>query len=360
MRWLASTFALASALGTAEVSLAQPAPSGRQIYESACAACQGTDGRGGPAQAADYPLVPPDFTDCNFATREPASDWQVVTRHGGPARAFSRLMPAFDEALSPEDLQLAVSHALTFCTDEAWPRGDLNFPRALVTTKAFPEDELVLTVIADGGAVTNKFVYEWRVGPRNQIELIMPLAFSERAPGDWTGGVGDLAFAFKRTVVANARRGTIVSAAAELVVPTGSTERSLGSGTTVVEPFLAVGQRLPARTFLQVQVGGAMPFDRARPDEAFWRVVVGQQNAAGRYRRTWAPMVEILGARELTSGARTHWDAVPQVHVALSTRQHVRLNVGVRVPVNERAGRSTQFMSYFLWEWFGGGLFTGW
>jgi hypothetical protein len=62
----------------------------------------------------------------------------------------------------------------------------------------------------------------------------------------------------------------------------------------------------------------------------------------------------------LTSGARALWDAVPQVHVALSTRQHVRLNIGARVPVNARAGRSTQFMSYFLWEWFGGGLFTGW
>jgi hypothetical protein len=71
-------------------------------------------------------------------------------------------------------------------------------------------------------------------------------------------------------------------------------------------------------------------------------------------------MVEILGAREITSGATTHWDVVPQAQVALSTRQHVRLNVGLRVPVNEREGRSTQFMSYFMWEWFGGGLFTGW
>jgi pyruvate,water dikinase len=125
---------------------------------------------------------------------------------------------------------------------------------------------LVLTVIADGGAVTNKLVYEWRVGPRNQIELIAPIAFSERVPGDWTGGVGDLAFAFKRTVVANNNRGTIVSAAAELVVPTGSTERGLGSGTTVIEPFVALGQRLPARLFLQVQAGGALPFDVERTD----------------------------------------------------------------------------------------------
>jgi hypothetical protein len=48
------------------------------------------------------------------------------------------------------------------------------------------------------------------------------------------------------------------------------------------------------------------------------------------------------------------------MHVALSTRQHVRINVGARVPVNERAGRSTQYMSYLLWEWISGGFFTGW
>src|SRR5688572_2727388 len=116
---------------------AQTARSGREIYEATCAACHDSDGRGGAAVAADYPIIPPDLTDCAFATREPTTDWEVVTRHGGPARAFSRLMPAFGEALSPEELQLAVSHIQTFCADPAWPRGELNLPRPLVTTKAF-------------------------------------------------------------------------------------------------------------------------------------------------------------------------------------------------------------------------------
>lgn len=333
---------------------------GADIYETACAACHGSDGRGIAAVASDYPVVPPDFTDCSFATREPAADWVAVGHAGGPTRAFSRLMPAFGEALSREELELAVSHARRFCAEDAWPRGELNLPRALVTTKAFPEDEAVLTVVADGGAVTNKFVYEKRLGPRNQYEVIVPLAFAERAPGDWTGGVGDLAFAFKRVVAHSLRRGSIFSVAGELVLPTGSTERSLGSGTTVVEPFVAFGQRLPARTFLQVQVGGSVPFDRGHADEAFWRTVIGRQFRHGEFGRLWAPMIEVLGSRELTTGAPAHWDVLPQVHVTLSTRQHIRANVGVRVPVNERTGRSTQVLGYFLWEWFGGGLLTGW
>ena len=341
-------------------TLAQTAQTGAQIYEAACAACHGSDGRGTPALASEYPRVPPDFSDCSFATREPAADWVAVSHAGGPARAFSRLMPAFSEALSRGDLELAVSHARSFCSNDAWPRGELNLPRALVTTKAFPEDEAVLTVIADGGIVTNKFVYEQRIGPRNQYEVIVPLAFSERAPGDWTGGVGDLAFAFKRVVAHSLRRGSIFSVAGELVVPTGSTERNLGAGTAVVEPFVAFGQRLPGRVFFQAQVGGSVPFDRDHADEAFWRTVVGQQFRQGEFGRLWAPMVEVLGSRELTSGAPAHWDILPQMHVTLSTRQHIRANVGVRVPVNERTGRSTQVLGYFLWEWFGGGLLTGW
>ena len=339
---------------------AQTARSGREIYEAACAACHDSDGRGGAAVAANYPIIPPDLTDCSFATREPTTDWEVVTRHGGPARAFSRLMPAFGEALSPEELRLAVAHTQTFCPDPAWPRGELNLPRPLVTTKAFPENEAVTTVAAGGGAVTQKFSWEQRLGPRNMFEITVPVAFSERAPNDWTGGVGDVAFAFKRALTHSSRRGTILSAADELIVPTGSTERGIGSGTTVLEPFLAFGQRLPANTFLQAQVGAAVPFDRSHADEAFWRAAFGYQHAAGRYRRTIAPMVEFVAARELVSGAATQWDVVPQMHVALSTRQHVRINVGARVPVNERTGRSTQYMSYLLWEWVSGGFFTGW
>jgi len=333
---------------------------GREVYERACAACHGSDGHGTPAAESDYPLVPPDFADCNFSTREPATDWVGVSHFGGPARAFSPLMPAFGDALSRTEVELAVAHARSFCTDKAWPRGELNLPRALVTTKAFPEDEAVLTVIAGGGAITNKFVYERRIGARDMFEVIAPLEFSERTPGDWTGGVGDLAFAFKRVLAHSVRRGSIFSAAAELVVPTGSTERGIGGGTTVLEPFVAFGQRLPARTFFQAQVGGGIPFDRDHADEAFWRMVVGQQFRQGEFGRLWAPMVEVLGSRELSSDAATHWDVLPQVHVTLSTRQHIRANAGVRIPVNDRAGRSTQFLTYFLWEWFNGGLLTGW
>jgi hypothetical protein len=347
-------------LAPAADGLAQTAPAGRQVYESACAACHGTDGRGGAAVAAEYPLAMPDFTDCSFATREPDADWLAVRHAGGPARGFSRLMPAFGEALARADLELALGHVRAFCSNGAWPRGELNLPRALVTEKAYPEDEAVLTVAVGEGRVTNTFVYERRIGPRNQWEIVVPLAFAERAPGDWTGGIGDVAFAFKRALLHSVRRGSILSGAMEIAVPTGSTERGLGGEATVLEPFAAFGQILPADAFVQVQAGGEFPLGRDKANEAFWRAVVGRTFSQGEFGRAWSPMVEILGVRELASGATPQWDVVPQMQVTLSARQHIMLNGGVRVPVNERQGRPTRVLVYALWDWFDGGLFSGW
>jgi hypothetical protein len=71
-------------------------------------------------------------------------------------------------------------------------------------------------------------------------------------------------------------------------------------------------------------------------------------------------MLEILGARALEDGRRLEWDVVPQMQVSLSTRQHILLNVGVRLPITEREGRTPRALVYLLWDWFDGGLFDGW
>jgi hypothetical protein len=71
-------------------------------------------------------------------------------------------------------------------------------------------------------------------------------------------------------------------------------------------------------------------------------------------------MIEVLAARELENGARTHWDLVPQMQITLNRRQHIMVNAGVRFPLNDRTGRDTQVVAYFLWDWFDGGLLDGW
>jgi hypothetical protein len=51
---------------------------------------------------------------------------------------------------------------------------------------------------------------------------------------------------------------------------------------------------------------------------------------------------------------------VPQAQVSLSKLQHVRLGMGLQLPVNERDQRGRTLHLYLLWDWFDGPLFSGW
>jgi hypothetical protein len=348
------------AFGLGPPNAAGQAETGLDLYAAACAACHGADGRGMPQSTVGFDVPLPDFTDCSFATVEADADWMAVAHDGGPARAFDRRMPAFGEALSAVELQHTLDHIRGFCSDSRWPRGELNLPRALVTEKAYPENETVLTTTfaATGrGTVVNQLLYEQRIGARAQFEIMMPFAAHDTGAG-WHSGLGDVAVAVKRVLAHRLDAGRIVSASAEVVLPTGSETDGIGNGTLVFEPFLTFGQILPGEAFLQAQTGLEVPSSGEK--EAFWRVALGRTFAHERFGRAWSPMLEVLGARDLDAGALTHWDVLPQLQVSLSKRQHILVNAGVRIPVNDRAGRPTQVLAYFLWDWFDGGLLDGW
>jgi mono/diheme cytochrome c family protein len=351
-------------LGTSLVSSAQAERGAGELYQTACAACHGADGRGKSPAELGFETPVPDFTSCTFATREPDGDWGAVTHSGGPVRGFDAMMPAFGDALTWDEIELTLQHVRSFCPNPAWPRGELNLPRALFTEKAFPEDEAVFTmgVATEGdGAVANELVYEKRFGPRNQVEIAVPFGARERGSGDWVGGIGDIALGFKRALFHSLRRGNIFSAVAEVVLPTGDEDDGFGKGFTVFEPFLAFGQILPGDSFIQAQGGLELPLDDdGADDEAFLRLAAGRTWTQGTFGRSWTPMVELLAWRDLSGGADTHWDVVPQVQVTLNTRQHVMLNVGLRLPLDDTASRDTQLVVYLLWDWFDGGFFEGW
>ncbi len=333
---------------------------GAELFLAACAACHGADGRGQAPDILGFETPVPDFTECSFATPEADADWMSIIHQGGPARAFDRRMPAFGEALQEADIQRILDYIRGFCGDGRWPRGELNLPRALVTEKAFPENETVVTAgapLSGAAGVRHTLLYEQRIGARAQFEVVVPFVAHETADG-WRSGLGDVAVALKRVLSHSLARGNILSAAAEVVLPTGSETDGTGGGQTVFEPFLAFGQILPADGFVQVQAGGELSTGGGR--EGFWRAAAGRTFVQQRFGRAWSPMIELLGARELERGARVHWDVVPQLQVSLSKRQHILVNGGFRVPVNDRAGRPTQFLAYFLWDWFDGGLLDGW
>ncbi len=346
----------------------RPGQSGEELYLAACAACHGSRGDGAPRSRVGFDTALPDFTECSFATREPNFDWMAIAHDGGPVRGFSNLMPAFGEALKDEELALILDHMRAFCRDKAWPRGELNLPRPLVTEKAYPEDEAVIEVgiQTEGPAsVINGFVFEKRLGARSQFELLVPFGWNQQDISDesysWIGGVGDIAVGGKHTLLHSLDHGSILSLTAELILPTGDSAKGFGKGTAIIEPFVSFGQILPADLFVQSQAGAEFPLDTDRSGrEGFWRVVLGRSFESERFGRTWSPMVELLGARELVAGEKSSWDVLPQIQVTLSKRQHVMMNFGIRIPLTDFRARETEILFYLLWDWYDGAFFEGW
>jgi mono/diheme cytochrome c family protein len=332
------------------------------LYQAACAACHGEDGKGQPQSRVGFDTPLPDFTDCAFTTPEADLDWLSVIHKGGRIRALDRRMPAFGDVLSGGEIDSLVARLRGFCGEAVWPRGELNFPRPFFTEKAFPENEAVFTLAAEGGgetALETAFLFEQRLGKRAQYEINVPLRFHQDVAGAWSRGIGDINVAAKYALYDNLARGVIVSAGSEVRLPTGRESDGLGGGVAIFEGFGMLGQALPGAGFLQLQAGFEVPADtEIASREVYWRTAVGRTFTPGRWGRAWSPMVELLAAKAV--GAPTDWDIVPQLQVSLSGLQHVLLNAGVRIPVKQPESRHKALMVYLLWDWFDGGLASNW
>jgi hypothetical protein len=360
-----ATFVLLTGLITMSL---QPvfAQEGAANYSTYCASCHGVDGAGGPASVG-LDVKPADFSDCSFALREPDSDWLAVAHGGGPSRGFSEQMPAWGGVLSIAELEAVMAHIRGLCSDQRWPRGELNLPRALFTEKAFPEDEAVLTFdYTDGGSeFETELLYEKRFGPQGQLEISLPLVYLESV-GDAGSDTqfGDLAVGWKQNLFHEYSdgRGQIFSVGIEAILPTGDEDKGFGKGTTIIEPYLSYGKLWPGRVFLQLQLLGEFANDSAVDDEAALRAALGKtwSSGASGFGRAWTPMLEALVFKDLHGGADTKVDLVPQLQVTLNRRQHIMVNAGFRIPANHTEGRDTRFVVYLLWDWFDGGLFEGW
>ena len=353
---------------TPPTSLANALPAdadGEYIFRNNCATCHGPDGKGSPQSVIGFDAPLPDFTDCPTNTVEPFADWNSVIHRGGPIRGLDHHMPAFGDALSDDQIESVVKYLWTLCDNPSWPRGDLNFPRAFFTEKAFPESESVWTTgipLRGAKAVANDLVYEHRIKQRSQYEVTIPLEFQQGAPGEsWNRGLGDVEFALRRSFIASLDHSFIFAAGGAVTVPTGKEEAGLGEGVTVWEPFAMFAKGIGANGFLQMHGGYMATSDRAKVENSTylrqaWGYSYAQDHGFG---RAWTPMTEIIWSKESHGGPNVV-DVVPQMQVSLSKLQHILLSVGVSIPATEREGRHPQFLTYFLWDWFDGGLFQYW
>jgi mono/diheme cytochrome c family protein len=341
------------------------ARNGKTTYEGGCIACHGADGKGADGKLTEFkrPDTWPDFSRCDQTTPEPDSAWKGVIVNGGPYLGFSTIMPRFRDLLSNDQIDDVVAYLRTFCTNPHWPRGELNLPRAIVTEKAFPEDEVVWsTAVNASGAPSfeTHVIHEQAFGTKGQLEVDVPWQFQNQNHA-WDNHVGDITLGWKQVMYSNLHSGSIFALQGGILPPAGSTKLG-GAGTTTFEPFAAFDQLFKSNTWVQFQIGADLPVDTKKsPQSLFWYTALGQ-TIAGDHRlgRQWSPTVEFLATRDLVDGAKTDWDIMPEMQVTASKRQHVRVNVGVRTPVTDTAGRSPQVYFYVLWDWAEGHFWNGW
>ncbi len=364
-------FASPAALLMAQINSVRPIPNGsarletgKQIYESGCLACHGPEGKGQPRSLMGFqrPSTFPDFSDCATSTAEADSQWRSVITNGGPARAFSEIMPSFKDRLTQDQIGQVIDYLRSLCPEKAWPRGNLNLPRPLITEKAFPENEAVITGAIDPHeTAATAAICEVRIGSSAMIEAIVPYVVTD-ASGTSKSAFGDLALGYKQKLFDSLRKGSILSVGGEAIFPTGNPSLGTGGESTIFEMFAAFGQILPADSFLQVQAGVELPtHPDAVPRAWYLRTAIGKTfSTNGGFGRRWSPMVEVIADRELVSGAPMNWDVVPEIQIPISKRMHILGNIGYRIPVNNTADRPKQLMIYLLWDWVDGGLTQGW
>src|SRR2546426_2924938 len=196
------------------------------LYQAWCSNGQGTDGRGRAAASPRLAVPPADLQECQASTAEPEARWIGIVTRGGAAFGLSLDMPAFGEAGTPAQIRAVVRYARSLCGELGWPPGELNFPRAFLVEKAYPEDEVVITDQARG----QEYIYEHRLGKRFQLEASARTALDGQ-PRAFDGVTG----ALKYNVWYSLERRTLVSLGLEATPPLGRRD------VWEVEPFVAFG-----------------------------------------------------------------------------------------------------------------------
>jgi hypothetical protein len=287
-----------------------------------CARCPAADGSG-KIDEPTVTVVPMDFTDCKLTTPEPDADWERAIAKGGPGVGLSPLMPGFEDSLTAEQISGFVTHIRGFCKEAGWPSGNTNFPRPIITEKAFPENEfLILPAIShDREEVEIAALYEQRLGKRSMFEIGVPVQ---------KDGLNEVELSIKHALFSN--QSSIVSLGFETAV---------SRETTKFEPFISAGTML-REWYVQTQLKYEIPADRRKAERAFvYNAYLGRDTSQAP--NTWTLGVELNGEnRELA--------VTPQVRKGLTGTGALAASIGAVVPINEREQRGVLWVGYLLWE----------
>jgi len=324
---------------------------GQEIYAAQCAVCHGASGRPDP----DSPVVkglgvmPADFSDPLFNSREPAADWQMVIKHGGHALGLAEQMPAQGEVLSDADIANVAAYIKSLVDTVAYPPGEMNLFLPTRTKKAFPEDEVVYQgrFTDQDGDNAQKYVLEFekRVGKAGQA--IVELVYESE------GDVSELAEAeigYKQAISFSQQH--ILSAAAVWTIPVEA------EGDGELQTYLAYGRVLSDAWILQSSLRLKFPFEGASDGEAELAGIVHWVHTP--WPRRIFPALEVTATNPFRSrNGDLEWTVLPQVRLGLTRGGHVAMNLGVEVPLSDQ-NWDTRYYVTLLWDFADGSFFQGW
>ncbi len=340
-----------SAQAAPKPALPQPGEGGPatipQMWGAWCARCHADDGTGKVTEPT-ITVVPMDLTDCSWTTAEPDADWERAIAKGGPGVGLSPEMPGFEDSLTAAQIAGFVTHMRGFCRDAGWPSGNNNFPRAIITEKAFPENEfLLLPAIshetAPSSAPATDFslaaVFERRLGRRAMYEVGIPF-YNWDFHSTRDSEIGDLWVAFKYAAYASAATPRIVSFGLEATLPTGQVYKGFGKGTVVFEPFVAAGTMV-GNWYVQANGKIELPVDPLVDRAYLYNLYVGRDTST-------APDTWTLGV-ELNGENRQLW-LTPQIRKGLTGTGALAASLGVSIPIKYRGEKVVSWVGYLLWE----------
>jgi mono/diheme cytochrome c family protein len=91
------------------------AKAGKKTYDSLCATCHGSTGKGdGPASSSLNPK-PRDHTDCKEMAKDSDANLSKVIKEGGQSVGRSPLMPPWKASLKDQEVQNLVAYIRSFC-----------------------------------------------------------------------------------------------------------------------------------------------------------------------------------------------------------------------------------------------------
>jgi mono/diheme cytochrome c family protein len=313
---------------------------GRAVFEKNCVACHGSDGKGTGPMAATLPVKPANLTDCRRTAEDDIEMLDAIIHHGGAYAGLSPVMPAWGKVLTAMQIADVAAYEKSLCDDPNWVPGELNFPRPLVTGKAIPEQEVVLggqftrnvRNLNPGGEQSMTFTgaVEYRIDGLTELELEVPVSAINMDPGPSTAGLDDVAIAVKRVLFFSVEHLTIVTAGLELGLPTGRSNRGLGSGELTWEPNLRAGSRWDD-VILQGDMRLELPQQTANTAAAFLYNLALAYEFEPDPRLEIVPMVELNTETALNGpdGGRTLSAVLPQLRIDWLTWS---AGAGVQVP----------------------------